>query len=75
MQLIASVGPFTGVLEAIATSIGAGIVVGGFAMGVRGSAAGLGRDTTEAMALAGGNAGGCVGLLLLAVDILVKHVV
>jgi hypothetical protein len=72
---LASTGPFTGILEAVATSIGAGIVVGGFTLGMVGVAAGQPQKASEAMALTGGNVGGVVGLLLLSVDILTKHAV
>jgi hypothetical protein len=75
LPLTASVGPFTGVLEAVATSIGAGILVGGFVLGVIGSARRRPRKAIEAMAFVGGNFGGLVGLSLLTTDTLAKYVV
>jgi hypothetical protein len=72
---IASAGPYTGFLEVVATSIGAGIVVGGFAVGIVGFATGESQRPSEAMAMAGANLGGFFGLLLLLIDTLTKHVV
>ena len=75
MQVIASAGPLTGIFEAVATSIGAGIVVGSFALGGLSFANGWPRTKSEGLTLVGGHIGGLVGLLLLSIDTLAKHVV
>jgi hypothetical protein len=73
--VLASTGPFTATLEAIATAVGSGALAGGFGLGVVGSARGRSRQASEAMALTGGNVGGLVGLALLGIDIVTKYVV
>jgi hypothetical protein len=74
-HLSASVGPLTGVFEALATSIGAGVVIGSFVVGLTNLVLGRGRGTSEEEALYGGYVGGAVGLGLLAIDIVEKHFV
>lgn len=66
--LLASAGPATGVLEAFATSIGAGLVVGGFAGGIQGLISNRSRSRSEAQALKGSYAGGAMGLMALLID-------
>jgi hypothetical protein len=74
-SLVASAGLFTGGLEAVATSIGAGILVGSFAFGVRGLATGTPKEVSEGKAVTGGYVGGTTALFLLVIDILRKYVV
>jgi hypothetical protein len=62
------------VFESLASSIGAGLVVGGFAGGVRGFVT-KGFSSSEEGAVAGGYAGGAVGLGLLLIDTLMKSFV
>jgi outer membrane lipoprotein SlyB len=59
------------VFETLASSIGAGMVVGGFAGGARGLAK-RSRSDSEKGAVAGGYVGGAVGLTLLLIDTLGK---
>jgi hypothetical protein len=75
LTLVSSAGPFTGILEAIATSIGTGIVVGGFVTGMGSVVRGRSRTESEEKALYGGYVGGLVGLTVLGIDILGKHFV
>ncbi|MDX6608873.1 MAG: hypothetical protein QOF85_798 [Solirubrobacterales bacterium] len=74
-RLLASIGPATAVFEALASSIGAGLVVGGFSAGVRGFLSSRSFDRSEREALKGSYLGGAVGLLTLAFDIVWKHFV
>jgi hypothetical protein len=71
----ASTGPLTAALGDIATAIGSGFVVGGFAGGL--SSGVLGRSTreTERKALVGSYGGGVIALLALVADTLVKRFV
>jgi hypothetical protein len=73
--LLANVGPTTATLEALASLIGAGLIVGGFAGGLVSLLCGDPRSEIEQAALNGGYLGGAFGLVLLAVDILEKHFV
>jgi hypothetical protein len=75
MHLLASTGLFTGILEAVATAIGAGLVVGGFAAGIEGVASRRSRQEAERNATFGGYVGGLTGLALLALDTLGKRFV
>jgi hypothetical protein len=68
--LFSSSGPATGVFESLASSIGAGLVVGGFVGGVRGLLVSRLRHVSEEGAVVGGYVGGAVGLALLLIDIL-----
>ena len=67
--MIASVGPATSIVEALATSIGSGFVVGGFVAGLVGFARTGGRIPSERSALIGSYLGGTFALGLLAFDI------
>lgn len=71
LPLISSAGPVTSVLESLASSIGAGMVVGGFIGGVR-SLVKRSHPAPEKGAVAGGYAGGAVGLVSLLIDTLMK---
>ena len=74
-RLLASAGPTTAVFEALASTIGAGLVVGGFIGGLVSFLSGRSRPRSEKAALGSSYAGGVLGLLLLAIDILEKHFV
>jgi hypothetical protein len=74
-QLFASAGPLTGAFEELATSIGAGVVVGSFAAGIGAFASGRSRERLERWPVTGGYVGGGLALFLLIVDILRKHFV
>jgi hypothetical protein len=74
-HVVASVGPATAALEAVASSIGAGLVVGGFSGGARGFFSNRSFDRLERGALKGSYLGGAVGLLAPSFDIVWKHFV
>lgn len=74
-RLLASTGPTTAVLEALASSVGAGLVVGGFLGGVGGFLSSRSLDRSEKSALSGSYLGGTAGLLALVFDIFWKHFV
>lgn len=65
----------TGFLEALASSIGAGLVVGGFIGGLGSLLFGRPREESEEEALRGSYVGGVAGLALVAIDILKEHFV
>jgi hypothetical protein len=73
--LLASAGPATTAFEALASTIGAGLVIGGFVGGLASFLSGRSRLRSEKAALGSSYAGGLSGLLLLAIDILRKHFV
>jgi hypothetical protein len=74
-RLLASIGPTTAVLEALASSVGAGLVVGGFLGGVGGFLSSRSLDGSERSALSGSYLGGATGLATLIFDIVWKHFV
>jgi hypothetical protein len=75
LRLFASAGLATSIVETLAASIGAGLVVGGFAGGVTGLVASRSLDQSERSALRSSYFGGAIGLLALGSDILVKRFV
>jgi hypothetical protein len=75
IHLFASAGPVTGAFQELAASIGSGLVVGSFVVGVGGFASRRSREQVERSAVTGGYSGGGVALVLLAFDILRKHFV
>jgi hypothetical protein len=66
---------FTGVFEALAASIGSGLVVGGFIGGAGSFAWTRSRPMSEKWALLGSYVGGLAALISLAVDIVEKRFV
>jgi hypothetical protein len=74
-HFFAEAGPLTGAFEELATSIGAGVVVGSFIAGIGALASGRPRNRLEQWPVTGGYLGGGLALTLLAVDILKKHFV
>lgn len=71
----ANIGSTAAVLEAAASAIGAGMVVGGFAGGIVGVALRWPRAKAEREVLRSSYVMGALGLALLAIDILGKHFV
>lgn len=65
--LIAGIGPFTSLLETLATTVGAGLILGSFAVGVAGVVAG-GQPTQWRLARAG-YLGGVVAVMFFLLDI------
>jgi hypothetical protein len=72
MPAIAQIGPLTTLLEFAATSIGAGVIVGGFLAGGAGMLAGRTRKEMEDNALREAFRGGLVGILCLCIDLLLR---
>jgi NAD kinase len=70
---LAQIGPLTAILEALATAVGAGIPLGGFAMGTVGLLARWPRRELAARALTDGYAGGIGALLILLIDLLLRY--
>jgi hypothetical protein len=72
---LAHIGLMTTVLESIATSIGAGMLMGGFAFGATRFLRGWARRDLEKRALTDGYIGGFVATGLLVVDLAVRYIV
>jgi hypothetical protein len=70
--LIAHIGFATSVFEAVATSIGAGVVVGGFVAAASAMLVGRSRWEVESNALRDGFFGGAAGMLCLLWDLLLR---
>jgi hypothetical protein len=70
---LAQVGPFTAVFEALAAAVGAGIVLGGFALGIYRLTTKHPREELEARVLMDGYAGGLVGVLVTLIDLVVRY--
>ena len=70
VMALGDAGPMTSVLAALATSIGFGLVVGGFAAGAMGFASTHSQAASEKWAFLGGYGGGFVALGLRVIDIL-----
>ena len=66
-------GPFTAALEAAATVVGAGILVGGFVIGLVLFLAGRSRAEIAARALTDGFAGGIVGVGFILLDLALRY--
>jgi hypothetical protein len=73
--IVASAGPLTNALGDIASAIGSGFVIGGFAGGLSSGVLGRSARETERKALVGSYGGGVVALLALTTDTLVKRFV
>jgi hypothetical protein len=72
---VASVGPLTSLVEAVAASIGSGAVIGGFLGGIEGGLSRRPRAESERRAVVGSYGGGVASLAFLAIDIVRKHFV
>jgi hypothetical protein len=75
MLLLADIGPATGLLQALASSIGTGLVVGGFIGGGHSLVFRGDQQATEEQAAKGGYAGATFGLGALGFDMLMKSFV
>jgi hypothetical protein len=73
--VLAHIGPTTTVLEAAATSIGAGILMGSFLMGTTGLALRWSRQDFEGRALRDGYIGGVAATACLIFDFLMRYFV
>ena len=74
MTTLAQVGIFTTALELAATSIGAGILVGGFVVASIATLAGRSRREVDRNALRDIFVGGSVGMYCLLVDLILRYV-
>jgi hypothetical protein len=72
-MVLAQIGPLTGVLEVLATAVGAGVVLGGVAAGITGMVRGSPKADIEENALADGYIGGGVGAALAFVDLILRY--
>ena len=72
-MVIAQIGPLTGVLEALATAVGAGVVLGGVAAGILGLVRRSTRVEIEEGALFSGYAGGGVGAAFALADLILRY--
>jgi hypothetical protein len=70
---LAEVGFLTMVTEALATAVGAGMLLGGFAAGCAGVVFGWNRPKLDEEVLAGGYIGGTFAVFLALVDTLVSY--
>ena len=70
---LAQIGPLTAALEALATTVGAGALLGAFAMGAIGLIARWPRKELEERAPWDGCVGGGVGLLLAVLDLVTRY--
>ncbi|HEX5928875.1 MAG TPA: hypothetical protein VFY48_05730 [Solirubrobacterales bacterium] len=67
------IGFFTNVMEALATAVGAGIVLGGFLAGAVGAIAGWPRVLRDERVLITGYGGGIAGVVAAVIDLLVRY--
>lgn len=70
---LAQIGPFTSTVEAVATAMGAGVIVGSVAMGVVGMALGWPREEIAGRAITDGYVGGLFGATLVALDAFLRY--
>lgn len=70
---IEQIGPLTAVVEALAAAVGAGVVLGGVAIGILDLVQGSSRADLESDALAGGYIGGGVGAFLALTDLILRY--
>lgn len=71
--MLAQIGPFTTVLEAVATAVGAGLVLGSVALGAFGLVMGWSRRDIERRALIDGYAGGAAGAFFALFDLALRY--
>ncbi len=72
---LAHIGFMTTILESLATSIGAGMLVGGFAFGAARFLRGRPRWDLEKRALTDGYLGGLIAAGLLILDLAMRYIV
>lgn len=70
---LAQIGPLTTMLEAVAASVGAGIVLGSVSIGATRLARGWARQRIERRALTDGYMGGMVGAIAAVIDIVLRY--
>jgi hypothetical protein len=75
VSILAHIGFTTTLLESVATSIGAGMLMGGFVVGAAGLLLGWPRKSLEGRSLSDGYVGGLVAAVLLIFDFLMRYIV
>lgn len=70
---VAQIGPLTSAFEALATGVGAGILLGGFASGVYRLATKRPRKELEGRVLTDGYVGGVAAVLVVLIDLVVRY--
>ncbi|HEV7769325.1 MAG TPA: hypothetical protein VGO66_01560 [Solirubrobacterales bacterium] len=70
---LAEIGPLTDAMEALASAVGAGGLLGAFLMGAFGFFAGWPRQGLEARALTDGYAGGFIATQIVLTDMAVRY--
>lgn len=70
---LAQIGPLTAVIEALATAVGAGVVLCGVAAGIWGLTQESSRADLEEDALVSGYVGGGVGAAFALVDLILRY--
>jgi hypothetical protein len=70
---IAQVGPFTAIIEGLATAVGAGVVLGSVAAGLFGLARGWSRRTIGDRGLTDGYLGGAIGAVAVFADLCLRY--
>jgi hypothetical protein len=71
---VAQIGPLTSVIEALATAVGAGVVLCGVAAGIWGLAHESSRADLERDALFSGYIGGGIGAIFALADMILRYV-
>jgi hypothetical protein len=74
-MVLGAIGTSTTGIEALATAVGAGVLLGGFLGGLLGSALGWPRDLRDERILVIGYGGGAIGALAVLFDLLLRYVV
>jgi len=69
---LAQIGPLTSLAESAAAAVGAGMLLGSFAVGMRGLLRKSSMRGLEQIALRGGYFGGAAGVVLILVDIIIR---
>jgi len=72
-MVLAQIGPLTTMLEAVATAVGAGAVLGSVAAGIRGLSVRWPVRKIERLALYGSYLGGAVGAASVLFDAVIRY--
>ena len=70
---LGQLGPFTIALETLAAAVGAGILLGGFSIGVCRLMAGRPRRELDVHVLTDGYFGGGIGVVFVLLDLLLRY--
>ncbi len=72
-MVFAQIGPLTGAVEALATAVAAGVVLGGVGAGIWGLARESSRTEIEEGALFSGYIGGGLGGTVALIDVILRY--